>query len=662
MADVPTSRLRNVALVAHGGAGKTSLTDAMFYAAGQISRLGRVDDRTSASDFEPEEQRRRGSIQLAVLPAPWKDHKVNLIDTPGFADFRGEMLSGLRVADAALVVVAASSGIEVGTDQAWAACGERNLPRMVVVNKLDRENTSFAQVAGQVAGRWGRHCVPINWPDGAETSFKAVVDLLGGTNLPPDAAAARERLVEAIAESDDALADKYLEGGEFTPEELKNAMRGAIASGKLVPVLATAATGSVGVRELLDAIVDLLPAPAERTEGVPAGALANLVFKTTADPFVGKLSFFRVYGTPVRSNSELWNPARNQAERIGQVFTPKGKEQTPVAEVLTGDLGVVSRLTSTQTGDTLSDRANAVRLTGVVMPEPVYSMAVVPKTQADLDRMSEALARMAEEDPSLKVEREPNTHEVLVRGLGDVHVETALERIQRKLGVQLATSTPKIPYRETVGGTVQTEYKHKKQTGGHGQYGHVVVEVFPLARSQGFSFESRVSGGNVPKEYIPAVEKGVRKAMEEGVIAGFPLVDVGVALLDGSSHPVDSSGASFEIAGSMALKKAVAEARPTLLEPVMHVSIVTPDDMAGAVMGDLNTRRSQIIGMTPRGDGTTVIEAAVPQAMLLRYATELRSITQSRAMFSAKFMHYAEVPRQETEKIVSRLKQAAGVA
>jgi elongation factor G len=533
---------------------------------------------------------------------------------------------------------------------------------MIVINKLDRENTSFAQVAEQAAARWGRQCVPINLPDGAEASFKAVIDLLSGANLPPGATAARERLVEAIAESDDALADKYLEGGEFTPEELKNALRAAVATGKLVPVVATSATTSVGVKELLDAIAELLPAPAEKTDGVAAGAMANLVFKTAADPFVGKLSFFRVYGAPVRSNSELLNSRRNQPERIGQVFMPKGKEQIPAAEVITGDIGVVSRLTSTQTGDTLSDKTNAIALPGVEMPEPVYSLAVVPKTQADLDRMSEALARMAEEDPSLRVEREPSTHEVLVRGLGDVHVETAIERIQRKLGVQLATSMPKIPYRETVGATVQTEYKHKKQSGGHGQYGHVVVEVYPLPRSTGFSFESRVSGGSVPKEYIPAVEKGVRKSMEEGVIAGFPLVDVGVALLDGSSHPVDSSGASFEIAGSMALKKGVSEARPTLLEPVMHVTIMTPDDMAGAVMGDLNTRRSQIIGMTPRGDGTTIIEAAVPQAMLLRYATELRSITQSRAMFSAKFLRYAEVPRLETEKIVTRLKQTAGVA
>ncbi|MBI4220268.1 MAG: elongation factor G [Chloroflexi bacterium] len=662
MADLVTSRLRNVVLVAHGGAGKTSLADAMFFASGQISRLGRVDDRTSASDYEPEEQRRRGSIQLAVLPCPWKDHKINLIDTPGFADFRGEMISGLRVADAAILVIAAPSGIEVGSDQAWAACEERKLPRLIVINKLDRENTDFARVADRISARWGRHCVPIQVPVGAEASFNAVVDLLSATGFQDEAAAARDRLIEAIAETDDKLADKYLEGGEFTPEELTRAMQAAVGRGALVPVLAASALNSAGISQLLDAVVGLFPAPQEKTEGVPPGAQANLVFKTTADPFVGKLSYFRVYGTPVKSNSEFWNPKRNQAERIGQAFLPKGKEQAPTAEIITGDIGVIAKLTVTQTGDTLSDRAKASTLAGLEMPEPVYTLAVNPKTQADLDRMGEALNRMVEEDPSLRVDREPDTHETLVRGLGDVHVETALERLQRKLGVQLVTSTPKIPYRETVGSTTKAEYKHKKQTGGHGQYGHVVMEVFPRARGEGYLFESRVSGGNVPKDYIPAVEKGVRKAMEEGVLAGFPLVDVGVALLDGSSHPVDSSGASFEIAGSMALKKAVNDARPTLLEPIMHVTVMTPDDLAGSVMSDLNTRRAQILGMTPRGDGTTLIEAAVPQAMLLRYATELRSITQSRAMFTAKFLHYAEVPRNETDKVVAKLKQAAGVA
>jgi len=662
MADLTTSKLRNVALVGHGGAGKTALTDAMFFAAGQSSRLGRVDDRTSASDFEPEEQRRRGSIQLAVLPCPWNDHKINLIDTPGFADFRGEMISALRVADAAIVVINAGPGIEVGTDQAWAACVQASLPRVIAVNRLDRENTSFARVADQIVGRWGRSCVPVNAPNGAEASFTAVSGLLSGTKLGGEAAAYRERLIEAIAETDEKMADKYLEGGEFTPEELNNALRAAVAAGTIIPIVATAATGSVGVKELMDAIVNLLPAPAEQTQGAPSNAQANIVFKTTADPFVGKLSFFRVYGAPVKSNSELWNSTRNQPERIGQVFAPKGKEQLVAPLVITGDIGVVSKLTHTQTGDTLSDRANAVKLPGVEMPEPVYSLAVLPKTQADLDRMSEALTRMAEEDPSLRVARDADTHEVLVRGLGDVHVETAIERIQRKLGVQLTTSTPKIAYRESVGSKVSAEYKHKKQTGGHGQYGHVVIQVYPLARGEGSSFISRVSGGSVPKEYIPSVEKGVLKAMAEGVIAGFPVVDVGVALLDGSSHPVDSSGSSFEIAGSMAFKKAVSEARPTLLEPVMHVTVITPDDMAGTVMGDLNTRRSQIIGMTPRGDGTTMIEAAVPQAMMQRYATELRSITQSRALFSARFMHYADVPRGETDKVVTKLKQAAGVA
>lgn len=651
-----------MALVAHSGAGKTSLADAMFFAAGQVNRLGRVDDQTSNSDFEPEEQKRGASMQTTVLPCPWKGNKINILDTPGYADFRGDMLSGLRVVDAAILLISAPAGIEVGADQAWEACAKRGLPRMIVVNKLDRDNTDFRSVLEALVNKWGRHCVAVHAPNGAESSFSGVTDLVAAENAEGEAAELRERLIEAVAESDDDLAEKYLEEETLSLEDLSAGLKAGIISGSIVPVLAASATAQAGVDELLDAIVALLPSPEEATkEDVPDGAQANLIFKTSADPFVGKISFFRVYGAPMRGDSQLWNEARGQNERIGQIFEPGGKEQTPVGEVGAGDIGVVPKLTATQTGDTLSDKSNPVTLPGIEMPEPVFGLAVTPKTQSDLDKMADALQRIAEEDRSLRIERNPDTKQTVIRGLGDVHVDTAVERIERKFGVTLETALPKIAYRETISAQVRAEYKHKKQTGGHGQYGHVVIELAPQGRGNGFTFDSKVVGGNVPKEYIPSVQKGVRKAMEGGVLAGFPVVDVGVVLVDGSSHSVDSSGMSFEIAGSYALRRGVQDARPVLLEPIMKLAVIVPDDVTGDIIGDLNTKRAQIHGMNPRGDGTTVIEADVPLATMRRYATELRALTQARAVFSAEFAFYATVPQQEAEKVIAQHKESEAV-
>lgn len=657
MAALMSDRIRNVALVAHSGAGKTGLADALFYASGQVNRLGRADDKTSNSDFEPEEHKRGASIQTAILPCPWRDHKINVLDTPGYADFRGEMHSALRVADAGLIVISAAAGVEVGADQAWLACDERELPRMLVVNKLDRENTRFASTLEALNNKWGRKCVATHAPVGVESSFNAVVNLVESTDVEGEAAELRERLIEAVAESDDDLAERYLEEETLDQETLRSGLRKAVLSGAIVPVLPTSAANEVGIKELMDAIVDLLPSPVDIVrDEVPEGALAALVFKTSADPFVGKVSYFRVFGQPLKGDHQLWNEKRGETERLGQLFEPHGKEQRAASEVIVGDIGGVPKLSVTQTGDTLSEKAHPVDLPGIQMPEPVFGLAVSPKSQGDLDKMADALHRISEEDPSLRVERDPDTHETVIHGLGDVHVETAVEKIERKFGVHLTTTLPKIAYRETVSASTKTEYKHKKQSGGHGQYGHVIIEVSPLESGGGFTFESRVVGGNVPKEYIPSVEKGIRKAMEEGVLAGFPVVDVGVALLDGSSHSVDSSGMAFEIAGSFALRKAVESARPVLLEPIMKVTIIAPDDVAGDVIGDLNTKRARILGMTPRGDGTTLIEADVPLATMQRYATDLRSLTQARAVFSASFGHYAPVPHQEMEKVIAQVR------
>ncbi len=660
LAKYATAQVRNVALVAHTGAGKTSLADALFFTAGGSDRQGRVDENTSASDFEPEEQKRGSSIQTAVLPCEWKGHKVNILDTPGYPDFRGEMLSGLRVADAAIIVISATSGIEVGTRQAWDYCEKLGLPRAIVVNKLGRENADFDVTVRQITEAWGRHHVPVQYTDGKEAAFTRVLDLFGpaGDQHPKW----RARLMEAVAESDEKLSEKFILTEKLDLPEMIGGMKAAFARRTVVPIYAASALRNIGLAELLDAIVAYFPAPTESTAGVAKGAQANLVFKTAADPFVGKLSYFRVYGAPLRGDSQLWNSRTGEAERVGQVFQPRGKEQTAVQEVVTGDIGVVGRLSKTQTFDTLCDKAHPVKLPGIDLPDPVFGLAVTPKAQVDLDKMANALARLEEEDPTLRVERNPDTHETVIWGLGDIHVETAVERIRRKFDCHLVTSLPRVPYRETVGGTATVEYKHKKQSGGRGQYGHVFLRVEPLARGEGIKFASAVSGGSVPKEFIPAVEKGVRHTAAEGVVAGYPLVDVNVVITDGSSHAVDSSGMAFEIAGSMALKKGVTEARPQLLEPVLSLTILVPEENAGAVMGDLNTRRARIHGMEQRGGGLTEIKADAPQSTMRRYAADLRSITQARGSFAAKFARYDVVPANEAQKVIEAHKTAAAHA
>lgn len=680
MADFTARQLRNVVLLSHSGAGKTMISEAMLLAAGAISRMGKTDEGTTTSDYEPEEARRRTSVQVSLLPCVWKKHKLNLLDTPGYADYRGEVLSALRVADSAVMVVSAPAGVEVGTEQSWQMAAERKLPRVVFVNKMDRENANYKRVMASLQNSLGRSCVAVQVPIGAEASFKGVVDLMGTPgNVPAEATqevkAARERLIEAIAETDDKLVNKFLDGQALTPEELSNGLKQGVASGALTPVLFGSALAGVGADKLMDAIVDLLPSPAD----VPAaeatnsnakvtlpckddGPLAALVFKTTADPFVGKLSYFRVYSGSFKSDSHVWNASRNEDERVGQVFLVRGKTQEPMARVGAGDIAAVAKLQAVLTGDTLGQKDRPVKLPSVQFPEPVYQMAVAPKSKADLDKMTSALSRIVEEDPGLRVARDPDTTEILLGGLGDTHLAVAVEKMKRKFGVDLALSVPKVPYKETIRSTARVEYKHKKQTGGHGQYGHVWLELEPRPRGAGFEFAEKVVGGAVPKEYIPSVEKGVVKAMAEGAVAGFPIVDVKATLVDGSSHDVDSSGMAFEIAASHALSKGVKMANPTLLEPVMMVKIIVPDTSAGDVIGDLNGKRGHIHGMTPQGNGNTLVEAEVPMAEMLRYATELRSLTGGRGSFTARVAHMDPVPDHLVQRIVEQKeRQAAAV-
>ena len=678
MQDLTPERLRNVVLLSHSGAGKTSIAEALLFSTGAITRMGRIEDGNTTSDYEPEEVKRGGSTQMSMVPCIWNNHKVNLIDTPGYADFMGEVVSGLRVADGAVIVVAAPSGIEVGTEQMWDILEQSSTPRIVVINKMDRENADFNGAVDALQERFGRQCVPTHVPIGSEAGFKGVISLLGSDqNLPADMAQeieeARERLTEAVAESDDDLATRYLEGESLSEQELKDGLRKGVASGQIVPVLPCSATSEVGVQELMDALVDYLPSPSdvaptvaqnastneEATLPAESGSLAALVFKTTADPYVGKVSYFRVYSGAFQSDSQIWNSNKGQGERVGQVFTVRGKNQEQAPQITVGDIGAVAKLSTTTTGDTLCQREEPWILPGMSFPGANHTVAVYPKSKQDVDKMSSALARIAEEDPSLRVYREPDTAEILLAGLGDAHVEVAEEKIRRKFGTDLVLQTPKVPYKETITSPAKVEYKHKKQTGGHGQYGHVFLELEPLSKGTGFEFGAKVVGGNVPREYFPAVEKGVVKSMEEGTIAGYPVVDLRVVLYDGSFHPVDSSGMSFEIAGSYAARKGLSLAQPVLLEPIMRAEVKVPDTFTGDVTGDLNTKRARILGMTPQ-DGHTVIDVEVPQAEMLRYSADLRSLTQGKGAFSLEFDHYEPVPAHLTPKIAEDAKKASG--
>ena len=670
------SSLRNVALLSHSGAGKTTLCEAALFGAGAVTRQGRIEDGNTVSDYEPEEIKRGGSIQTTLIAAVTDGGKVNFLDTPGYDDFQGEVVSALRVVEGAAILVAAPSGVDVGTERAWNMCEAASLPRIIVINKMDRENADFNRNVADIQASFGRQCVPFQIPIGQAADFKGVVSVADPNaevpaELTDEVASARERLIEAAAESDDELADRYLGGEELTAEEIEAALRGAVLRGELVPILAASATENIGVAEFLAMARSYLPSPADGAKprlskagsgdaadyaADPNGPLAALVFKTTADPFVGKLSLFRVYQGTIKSNSEVWDANHSQAERVGQLYLPKGKSQENLAEVTAGDIGAVGKLSSTVTGDTLCARDNQVIFDPIRMPVGYYRVAVSPASKADLDKMSMALSRIVEEDPSLQMSRNASTSETLITGLGDAQIDVALDKIKRKFGAELRVRLPRVPYRETITRTTQAEYRHKKQSGGHGQYGHVLLRLEPRERDQGFEFGNEVVGGRVPKEYIPSVEKGVVKALDEGSLAGFPIVDLRAVLYDGSFHDVDSSGMSFEIASVQALKKGVSDASPILLEPVMRLSVTVPEAYTGDVMSDLNGKRGRILGMNPEGR-VTVIDAEVPQSELLRYAQDLRSLTQGRGSYSMEYDHYEPVPANLEPRVIQEAKR-----
>ncbi len=674
-------QMRNVVLLSHSGAGKTSLSEAMLFNSGAITRLGKVDHGNTTSDYDPEEVKRKISIYLSMLPCDWKGFKVNTIDTPGYADFVTEAKAAVHIADGAVIVLCAASGVEVGTQLVWGYVEEQKIPRLIFVNKIDRENADFFKTLEELWANFGKRCLPIELPIGSEEDFQGVVDLtkmkayMGPQwqegevpdSLRGQAEEFREKLVEAVAETDDNLIAKYLEGEELTEEEICQGLRAATLGGQVVPILVGSALQNLGITRLLDAICDYLPSPKDRDQLSainplskeeetidlnPTAPLAALVFKTSADPYVGRLSYFRVYSGTIYSDSTVWNSTKNRAERIGQLYVLRGKAQEPVPHLIAGDIGAVAKLAETSSGDTLCGRDHPLSLPSMESPTPVFSLAVHPKTKADLDKMGSALARLTEEDPSLQVRREPDTLETILSGMGEAQLEVAAEKMLRKFGVDVRMETPKVPYKETIAISTKAEYKHKKQTGGHGQYGHVFLELEPLPRGAGCEFGKRVVGGAVPKNYIPAVEKGVHEALNEGILAKYPVVDIKVTLYDGTYHSVDSSDIAFKIAGAHATRKGLSQGQPVLLEPIMNMRITVPEGLTGDVIGDLNSKRAKVLGMSPQ-DGLNIIEAQAPLAEVQRYAIDLRSMTQGRGRYRMEFSHYEEVPPHTAQRIIA---------
>jgi len=683
--------IRNLALIAHGGAGKTALSEAMLFTTGAISRLGRVEDGNTTSDYDPDEVKRKSSVNLSLLPCEWNGVKLNVLDTPGYADFVGEEKAALRAADFAVILVDAHSGVQVGTEYAWLYANERNLPRIVLVNRMDRENADFSAVLSNLQAQFGKQCVAVHIPIGAEDHFTGIVDVctgearLGekGTSgpLPDDLADAvsgyRDQLIEAVAETDDDLIAKYLEGEEISTEEICGALRKAVAQGAVVPVFVTSATKNTGVAAFMDALIAYAPSPVDVTAETattnsgetvslaadPDSRLAALVFKSTADPFTGRLTYFRVFSGTLKSDSHVWNANKSKDERVGQVFFMHGQHHENTVKVGAGDIGVVAKLSETGTGDTLCDQSRPLKLTPPVFPKPSYSAAVTPRTRTDSDKIGPALQRIVEEDHTLLITRDPDTHEIILSGVGESHIHVTAEKMQRKFGVGMDVHKPRVPYRESITTRTQAEYKHKKQTGGAGQYGHVFLELEPMPRGTGFEFTERVVGGSVPREFFPAVEKGVREALREGVLGHYPIADMRVTLFDGSFHPVDSKAIAFEVAAQQAVKKGMTQGHPVLLEPLMTLRVRVPDANTGDVLSDLNgNKRAKVHGMTPE-DGYTVIEAEVPLAEIQDYAKDMRALTHGRGSFEMELSHYEEVPQHIAQKIseqVQKQREAVG--
>lgn len=678
MKEYTTEFIRNVAMVSHSGAGKTMLAEALLHFTGATTRLGKIEDGSTTADFEEEELRRGISLSTAVLPVEYKDCKINLLDTPGYTDFIGEVISALRVADGVLVVVDAVAGAEVGTEVSWSYCDRFNLPRFVVVNKMDRENANFRKALESVQVLSETRLIPVQLPWGEKHGFKGVLDLLtmkayAGSGQSPqeipaeymdEVEAARMELIEAAAEGEDELLLKYLEGEELDSAEIVRGLLGVIRSGAYIPVFVASATTETGLAPLLDAIVHLLPSPVaapkavargtdgdEELQSSDSGPLAVYVWKTTADPFVGKITYFRVYSGLLQSDIRVWNQTKGIEERLGTLNVIRGKEQMPVRQVHVGDIATVPKLGATSTGDTLCDKGHPLELPVPEYPHALYRVAVLPKTQADSAKISPTLSRLSEEDMTLSWYHEASTNQTILQGMGDQHIDVAIRKAESKFQTNLLTEEPRVPYRETITQMGSAQYRHKKQTGGAGQFAEVQMQVEPL-KDQDFEFVNKVFGGAISSNFMPAIEKGVRNVMIAGVLAGYPVENVRVMVTDGKEHPVDSKPVAFEIAGREAFKLAFKNAAPVMLEPIVNVQIMVPEANMGDVLGDLNTRRARVQGMTTE-KGRSVVNAQVPLAEMLRYTTDLRSITGGRGVFTMEFSHYEVVPAHLAQDVIA---------
>jgi elongation factor G len=678
MKEYTTEFIRNVALASHSSSGKTMLAEALLHHTGATTRLGRIEDGTTVSDFEEEEHRRGISLSTTVLPVEYRDHKINLLDTPGYTDFVGEVISALRVADGVLVLVDSVAGAEVGTELALHYSKQFNLPHFVIINKMNRDNANFRKALESVQEISETRLIPVQLPWGEKGDFKGVIDLLSmkayaGTGKTPqdipaeyadDAESARMELIEAAAEGEDALLEKYLEGEELSADEIKRGLKDVVVSGAYVPVFVAAGSAEIGLFPLLDAIVELFPSPAEVPSVYAQGKdgdealiakdsnpLAAYVWKTTADPFVGKITYFRVYSGMITSDSRVWNQSKSSEERLGTIHLLRGKEQIGVKIVHAGDISTVSKLNVTSTGDTLCDKGHPLTLLSPTYPSALYQVAVSPRTQADSAKLSPTLTRLCEEDPTLTWHQVASTNQTILQGMGDQHIDVAIRKAETKFQTALNMDTPKVPYQETITKQGQAMYRHKKQTGGAGQFGEVHMRIEPLP-DEDYAFSNDVFGGAVSSSYMPAIEKGIKAVMKEGAIAGFPIKNVKVSVYDGKEHAVDSKPVAFEIAGREAFKLAVRDAGPVLLEPIMNVHITVPEANMGDVLGDMNTRRARVQGMDT-DKGRSIVTAQVPLAEMLRYTTDLRSITGGRGVFTMEFSHYETVPAHLAQEIIN---------
>lgn len=678
MASTSAKNIRNIILLGHSGCGKTSLVEALAFNCGAIARMGRVQDGTTVSDYNEDEKEKKHSASTALLSFAYKSKKINILDVPGYTDFVGEMIGGLRAADACIVVVNAAAGIEIGTERAFRMAKEKGVPCFFFINMLDKEHADYDKCFENINNKFRKHCIPVDYPIGKESDFKDVASVITGKGSESLSDAEKSHfkalgdvLAETVAETDDELLEKYLEKGELSADEITKTLRVAVNTSDVTPILCGSAVSNIGIKELLDFIVEFFPSPIDRpnAEAVrpdsgerkavhmdPNAPFSGLVFKILSDPFLGQISIFKVFSGRLQSNGGFYNVTKSSREKIGQIFSLLGKSQTSVESVEAGDIVCVAKLKETETGDSLSDEKYPVRYDEINFPEPAVSFSLKPKTRSDEDKISGAVHKMMAEDPTFKVTRDEQTKEMIVSGMGDMHINMMINRMKMRYGVQVDLGTPKVAYKETILGKGDAQYRHKKQTGGAGQFAEVWMRIEPLQRGEGFQFVDDVAGGTIPRQFVVSCEKGIRTALNSGILAGFPVVDVKAIVYDGKTHPVDSKDIAFQTAARKAFKESMQKAKPVILEPIMDVDIVVPDEFMGDITGSLNSRRGRVIGMEP-GDGAETIKAKVPLEEMYKYVNELKSITGGRGTYTMSFSHYEVVPSNLAQAIIDKAKQ-----